>query len=40
MEFQGKTVEEAIELGLKELGITREDAEITVVDPGKKKLFG
>lgn len=40
MEFQGKTVEEAIELGLKELGIARDDAEITVVDQGKKKLFG
>lgn len=40
MEFQGKTVEEAIETGLAELGISRDDAEITVVDPGKKKLFG
>ncbi len=36
----GKTVEEAIENGLKELGISREDAEIEVLEQGKKKLFG
>ena len=40
MEFQGKTVDEAIEAGLKELGVAREDVEITVLDEGKKKLFG
>ena len=38
--FSGKSVEEAVELGLTELGITREDAEITVLDEGKKKLIG
>ena len=39
-EFTGKTVEEAVEKGLKELGIAREDAEIRVLEEGKKKLFG
>jgi spoIIIJ-associated protein len=39
-EFTGKTVEEAIELGLKELGVAREDVEINVLEEGKKKLFG
>ncbi len=41
MEFQGKTLEDAIEAGLKSLGITREDAVITVLEEGKKGgLFG
>lgn len=39
-EYTGKTVEEAIELGLKELNVAREDVEITVLEEGKKKLFG
>ena len=39
-EFTGKTVEEAVEKGLKELGIAREDADIRVLEEGKKKLFG
>ncbi len=34
MEFREKKVEDAIELGLKELGITREQAVITVLDQG------
>ncbi len=40
MEFTAKTVEEAIELGLKELGITENDAEITVIQQPTKGLFG
>ncbi len=40
MVFQGKNVEEAIEAGLRELGETRENVEITVLEQGKKKLFG
>ena len=40
MEFTGKTVEEAIENGLKELNVARENAEIRVLEEGKKKLFG
>ncbi len=40
VEFTGKSVEEAIEKGLQELGIAREDAEIRVLEEGKKKLFG
>ena len=39
-EFTGKTVEEAVEIGLKELGLTEEQAEIRVLEEGKKKLFG
>ena len=38
--FTGKTVDEAIESGLNELGLTREQAEIEVLEEGKKKLFG
>lgn len=40
VEFTGKTVEEAIESGLKSLGLTREQADIRVLEEGKKKLFG
>ncbi len=39
VEFTGKTVEEAIEKGLKELGVTEENADIRVLEEGKKKLF-
>ena len=39
-EFTGKTVEEAVENGLKELGISAENADIRVLEEGKKKLFG
>ncbi len=39
-EFTGKTVEEAIEIGLNELGLTKENADIRVLEEGKKKLFG
>ena len=39
-EYTGKTVEEAIENGLKELGLTREQADVRVLEEGKKKLFG
>lgn len=38
--YCGKTVEEAVEIGLAELGIAKEQAEITVLDEGKKKLIG
>ena len=38
--FTGKTKEEAIAEGLKALGITEEQAEITVLEEGKRKLFG
>ena len=39
-EFTGKTVEEAIELGLAELGLTKETADIRVLEEGKRRLFG
>ena len=39
-EFTGKTVDEAIQTGLTELGITLEQADIRVLEEGKKKLFG
>jgi len=38
--FKGKTVEEAIAAGLAELGLSREEVEIEVLDEGKRKLFG
>ncbi|MBQ6922789.1 MAG: protein jag [Clostridia bacterium] len=40
MEFTGKTIEDAIENGLTELGIKKEDAEITVKEDAVKGLFG
>ena len=39
-EFIGKTVDEAIEKGLAELNISRDDADIRILEEGKKKLFG
>jgi spoIIIJ-associated protein len=36
----GQTVEEAIESALSQLNITKEQAEIEVIDQGKKSLFG
>lgn len=39
-EFTGRTVDEAIEEGLKQLSLTREEADIRVLEEGKKKLFG
>ena len=39
-EFTGKTVDEAVEAGLAELGISKENADIRVLEEGKKKLFG
>lgn len=39
-EFYGKTTDEAIEEGLKALGITLDEAEIEILEEGKKKLFG
>ncbi len=38
--FTAKTVEEAVESALSALGITREQAEIEVLDEGKKGIFG
>ena len=35
-EFTGKTVDEAVDEGLKALGFTREEADIQVLDEGKK----
>lgn len=38
--FTGKTVDAAVEEGLATLGLKREEVEITVLEEGKKKLFG
>lgn len=38
--YSGKTVEEAIQIGLATLQATEEQVEITVLDEGKKKLIG
>ena len=40
IEVTGKTVDEAIENGLKKLNIDRKDAEIKILDEGKSGLFG
>ncbi len=37
--FSGKTVEEAVATGLKELELSREDVEVEVIEEGKKGLF-
>ena len=39
-EFTGKTVEEAVAKGLQELGLTAEQADVRVLEEGRKKLFG
>ena len=38
--FTGKTVEDAVQAGLDALNLNREQAEITVLEEGKKKLIG
>lgn len=38
--FSGKTAEEAVEAGLRELGLKREEVQIEVLEEGKRKLFG
>ena len=40
MQFTGKTVEEAVETGLTELGVTVDQAKITVIEEPTKGLFG
>ena len=40
MEFKGKTVEEAIQLGLTELGLTLEQVDVAVKEEPTKGLFG
>lgn len=40
MQFEAKTVEEATQEGLNSLGITEEEAEITVIEQPTKGLFG
>lgn len=39
-EFTGRTVEEAVREGLKVLGLREEEADVRVLEEGKKKLFG
>jgi len=40
IEVEGKTVEEAIETALKQLGVKKEEVEIDIVNEGKMGLFG
>ena len=40
IEISGKTVEEAIEKGLKLLNVTRDQVDIEVISEGEKKMFG
>ncbi|OGS20608.1 MAG: hypothetical protein A2252_01005 [Elusimicrobia bacterium RIFOXYA2_FULL_39_19] len=39
-EFEGKTLEEAINKGLDSLGLTKENVEIKIIDEGSSGLFG
>ena len=38
--FTGKSVEEAVQAGLTALGLEESEAEIVVLEEGKKKIFG
>ncbi|MBU0951507.1 MAG: Jag N-terminal domain-containing protein [Elusimicrobia bacterium] len=40
VEFEGKTAEEAIKKGLEQLGLTKESADIKIIDEGASGLFG
>ena len=40
MEFHGNSVEEAVESGLKAMGLARSEADIEVLEEGSKGLFG
>lgn len=40
MQYTGKSVEEAIALGLAELGLTEEQVEVTIIEQPVKGLFG
>jgi len=40
IEKSGKTVEEAVELALKDLGVTRKDVEVEVIEEPSKGIFG
>jgi len=40
IEKTGKTVDEAVELAFKELNITKDQAEVSILDPGSKGIFG
>ncbi|MGQ9610143.1 MAG: RNA-binding cell elongation regulator Jag/EloR [bacterium] len=40
VEQEGKTVEEAVELALQKLGVSRDNVKITVLSEGAKGLFG
>lgn len=40
VEKVGRTVDEAVQAALKQLGVTRQDVEIEVLDEGSKGLFG
>jgi spoIIIJ-associated protein len=40
LEVIGPTVEDAIEMGLDQLGLPREAVEVEVLDPGSKGVFG
>ena len=40
LEWSGRTVEEAVDEALKKLDITRDHAEVTILDPGNKGFLG
>ena len=40
IESEGKTVQEAIDKGLKKLGVSRDDVDVKILSEGKTGLFG
>jgi len=40
VEAVGKTVEEAVQSALSDLGLTKDETEIEILDEGSKGLFG
>lgn len=38
--YEGKTVEEAVRIGLEDLGLSRAEATITVIEEGKGGFLG
>ena len=40
VEFRGKTTDEALASGLKQLGLERDDVSVEIVERGKKGVFG
>ena len=40
IDVQGSSIDEAIKQGLEELGLTKNEVDIEIIEPGSKGLFG